>query len=253
MTKASAFKIKEVADIVGISVRTLHYYDEIKLLTPSDRSAAGYRLYDQQDLLRLQQILIGRKLGLALEKIRKALDDPEFDYEASLREQREQLVQRVDETHKMIAAIDKTLDELKGGDLPINFRAIFDGFDPADFEDEVAGRWGDTEAFSQSSERTRHYTETDWKTIKAEADAIWVSAADAMRAGVLPSSQTAAETVERYRLHVCRWFYDLNPAMYVQLSEMWTNDARFSRNIDKYDEGLTEWLSAAIKASSEAG
>lgn len=107
MAKTKAHRIKEAALIAGVSVRTLHYYDEIKLLTPSDRSAAGYRMYDDSDLLRLQQILIGRSLGLALEDIRRSLDDP------------------------------------------------------ADHEEEVRTRWGETNAYAQSAKRTKNYTEAD--------------------------------------------------------------------------------------------
>lgn len=88
MTRLKTYKAKDVALIAGVSVRTLHDYDEIGLLVPSGRTGAGYRLYDENDLMRLQQILIGRSLGLALEEIRLSLDDDNFDYAQSLRRQR---------------------------------------------------------------------------------------------------------------------------------------------------------------------
>lgn len=253
MAASRTYKIKEVGQIVGISVRTLHYYDEIKLLTPTDRTAAGYRLYDDNDLLRLQQILIGRKLGLALEEIRRSLDDPAFDYASSLRQQRSALVQRVDETHKMIAAIDRTLDELENGKGSIDFKAIFDGFDPADYEDEARKRWAETNAFTQTTERTKAYAEEDWATLKTELNDIWAAAAKAMHDGISPTSEAAAEIVERHRLHVCRWFYDLSPAMHAELAELWTADERFAANIDKHGDGLTAWLTPAVKAAAKSG
>jgi DNA-binding transcriptional MerR regulator len=102
MTKKRTLTVKDVSELTGVSVRTLHYYDEIGLLK-TDRSRAGYRLYTDADLLRLQQILIGRSLGLALEDVRRTLDDPKFDAAQALRRQRELLLSRVYETHRVIA------------------------------------------------------------------------------------------------------------------------------------------------------
>lgn len=252
MAKTKAYRIKEVALIAGVSVRTLHYYDEIKLLTPSDRSAAGYRMYADDDLLRLQQILIGRSLGLALEDIRRSLDDPAFDFAESLRRQRNQLIERVDETHKMIAAIDRTLDGLADPDRAIDFEAIFDGFDPVDHEEEVRTRWGKTDAYAQSAKRTKDYTEADWRAMKAEAAEIWSAAAEAMHAAVTPTSETAADIVERHRLHICRLFYDLSPAMHADLADIWATDERFAAHIDKHTDGLTAWMVPAAKAAAAA-
>ena len=97
------YQVKEVTSIAGISVRTLHYYDEIGLLVPSARSASGYRLYDDDDLLRLQQIIVSRELGLSLEEIRKSLDDPSFDRRQALLTQRAQLSQRAQQAAEMIS------------------------------------------------------------------------------------------------------------------------------------------------------
>ena len=105
MTVRSTYRVKDVSRIAGVSIRTLHYYDEIGLLVPT-RTDSGYRLYTDNDLLRLQQILIGRELGLALEDIRRALDDPAFDLRQALLAQREQLEQRVRQTASMIEAVE---------------------------------------------------------------------------------------------------------------------------------------------------
>ena len=95
MTRSRTYQVKDAARLAGVSVRTLHHYDSIGLLVPGARTAAGYRLYTDADLLRLQQILIGRELGLSLEEIRRALDDPRFDRKAALLDQRERLRERV--------------------------------------------------------------------------------------------------------------------------------------------------------------
>ena len=219
---------------------------------PSDRTKAGYRLYDENDLLRLQQVLIGRSLGLALEEIRLSLDDESFDYANTLKKQRALLVARLGQTHKMIAAVDSTLTSLGEANAEIDFKIIFDGFDPAEFEDEASHRWGNTDEYKESDRRTKAYTDADWALLKSELDQIWSDAAQAMRHGVSSDSYVALEIVERHRKHVCRWFYDLSPEGHLGLADMWEADDRFRANIDKHGVGLTEWLAAAVRTAGEA-
>lgn len=250
MTRLKTFQVKQVAKMTGVSVRTLHYYDEIGLLVPSGRTSSGYRLYDENDLLRLQQVLIGRSLGLPLEAIRQSLDDEEFDYVKTLRQQKSLLVARLGKTHKMIAAIEKTLDGLGTPARSVAFDAIFDGFDPTAYEAEVAERWGATDAYRESARRTKDYTDADWSLMKSELDLIWGDAALAMQNGAAPDSDAGFEIAERHRKHVCRWFYDLSPEAHVTLAEMWETDDRFRTNIDKHGIGLTSWVASAVRAAS---
>src|SRR5262245_26607042 len=114
MTRSGAYQVKDVARLTRVSVRTLHHYDAIGLLVPTARTGAGYRLYTDSDLLRLQQILIRRELGLPLEEIRRSLDDPRFDRKAALLDQRERLHERARQAEAMIRAIDVALAELDG-------------------------------------------------------------------------------------------------------------------------------------------
>lgn len=248
MTTHKPYKVKDVARIARVSVRTLHHYDEIGLLTP-DRSAKGYRLYTEQDLLRLQQILIGRLFGMALEDIKRLLDDPNFDYAASLTRQRADLVTRLSETNRMIASIDAALDALTKKDMAMNtdFKAIFDGFDPADYEDEAAAKWGNTDAYTESQRRTKKYGDTEWRAIKEEADAIWKDGAAALKAGHAPDSAEGFALAERHRQHIVRWFYALDPSTHANLADMWEADDRFATTIDKHGTGLTQWFADAIR------
>ena len=247
------YKVKDVAKITSVSVRTLHYYDEIRLLTPSGRTAAGYRLYNDDDLLRLQQVLIGRSLGMPLEEIRQWLDDPNFDYAKSLRKQRSLLIERLTETSDMIAVIDRTLEALSGAPYDVDFETIFDGFHPGDYDEEAQARWGETAAYAQSAQRTKDYGESEWTAIKDELDNILSEAAAAMSADTPADSRRALTIAERHRLHICRWFYDLPPRAHVNLAGMWESDDRFRRNIDKHGEGLTRWLVAAVRAADRDG
>src|SRR5690606_14192146 len=132
MKRQRTYRVSEVARTTGISVRTLHYYDEIRLLVPKERTSAGYRLYNDDDLLRLQQLLIGRELGLTLEEIRRSLDDPHFDRKQALLAQRQHLAQRAQETADMIRAIDAALGILENNSgESTDMNKIFDGFDPS--------------------------------------------------------------------------------------------------------------------------
>ena len=152
MAARPTYRVKEVAAIAGITVRTLHHYDAIGLLVPSARSGKGYRLYSDEDLLRLQQIMIGRTLGMPLEAIRRLLDDPGFDRKAALLEQREQLADRVEQAEAMLRAVDEALAAMESKENDMDRKKLFDGFDPAAYEAEAKQRWGDTAAYAESIE-----------------------------------------------------------------------------------------------------
>ena len=147
------YRVGEVAAISGVSVRTLHYYESMGLLVPDKRTAAGYRLYSGNDLLRLQQILINRELGLSLESIKRLLDEPNFDRRLMLLQQREQLLQRAEQTTAMITAVDTALAALdypatEDGNM-VDFKQIFAGFHPQQYEAEVEQRWGSSDGYKR--------------------------------------------------------------------------------------------------------
>ena len=169
MPTRRTYQVKQVARLTGLTIRTLHHYDAIGLLAPSARSAAGYRLYDDDDLLRLQQILIGRELGLSLEAIRRSLDDPRFDRRQALLAQRTELEARTARTTTMIRAIDAALTAIEENDMSkVDLKKIFDGFDPEQYADEAEERWGHTDAYRISAERTKAYSAADWQRFKEE-------------------------------------------------------------------------------------
>ena len=134
MTRLRTYQVKDVARLAGVSVRTLHHYDSIGLLVPRTRTAAGYRLYTDSDLLRLQQILIGRELGLSLEEIRRSLDDPRFDQKVALLDQRNRLRDRARQAEAMIRAIDVALAALDGSKKgEMKMEDLFEGFNPSQY------------------------------------------------------------------------------------------------------------------------
>lgn len=238
--------------MTGVSVRTLHHYDALRLVTPTGRTGAGYRLYDDEDLLRLQQVLIGREQGLSLESIRRSLDDPRFDRRQALLAQRRELEQRAEQTAAMIVAIDAALRVIEGGtgEEGMDMKHLFDGFDPSQHREEAERRWGHTLEYEESLRRTKGYTADDWKRMRAEQASIYADAFAALQAGSAPDSVEAMDVAERHRLSIERWFYPCGVALHASLADGYEADPRFALNIDRFGAGLTPFLSAAMRANA---
>jgi DNA-binding transcriptional MerR regulator len=253
MTVPRTYRVADVARLTGVSIRALHHYDAIGLLVPTGRTEAGYRLYTDADLLRLQQILIGRELGFSLEEIKRGLDDPRFDQRRALVEQRRRLEDKARALDGMLRAVDAALaivgDDPQGGTM--DMKELFGGFDPAVYEAEVQERWGG-ERYEASKRRVSNYTPEDWKRQQAEQGAIYADAAAAMRRGVEPTSPPALEIAERHRLSIDKWFYPCSPTMHAGLANMYEADERFRATIDTAGEGLTTFLAAAIRANAKS-
>ena len=252
MTRSRTYQVKDVARLAGVSVRTLHHYDSIGLLVPGTRTAAGYRLYSDSDLLRLQQILIGRELGLSLEEIRRSLDDPHFDRKAALLDQRERLRGRARQAEAMIRAIDVALASFDGSRKKgeMKMEDLFKGFNPSQYDEEARRQWGNSEAFVESEKRTRRYTPDDWKAIMAEQAAVYDDAYSTLKAGRSPSDAAVMDIAERHRMSIDRWFYPCSYAMHRGLASMYEGDDRFKQSIEKHGEGLTSFLAEAIRANA---
>lgn len=243
-----ALTVQAVADLSGVTVRALHHYDEIGLLRPK-RGNGGYRQYSEADVLRLQQILVYRALGLPLQRIKSLMDDPGFDAEAALEEQRAQLEARAAETSRMLESVDRALAKLRRG-AALDLADLFDGFDPAAYEEEAEQRWGDTAAYAESKRRTSEYTKEDWGRIKAESDAILERVAAAIEARTAPASDAGKALAEAYRLHVDRYYYPCSRAMYQEVASLYTADPRFQKNLDKFGQGVADFLSRAAVANA---
>lgn len=253
MSASRSYRVAEVAAIAGVTVRTLHHYDAIDLLVPSARSRAGYRLYTERDLLRLQQILIQRELGLPLEQIRRVLDEPAFDLRSALLAQRSALEARAAHTRTMLSAIGAALEALAAQDYHPSERTttmqdLFNGFNPEQYQDEAQERWGHTDAYRESARRAKQYEPEDWKRFQTEQDQVYRDLARLMQSGTEPTTAEANELVERHRLLIDRWFYPCSQEMQNNLAALYEADARFAANIDKFAAGLTTFLVAAIRA-----
>jgi DNA-binding transcriptional MerR regulator len=249
-----AFTVSEVARIAGVSVRALHHYDEIGLLRPSGRSEAGYRLYGQADLERLQQVMFFRALEFPLEEIARIMSDPDFDVASALRMQRQLLTEKTVRMRGLIAAVDAALERIEGvRTMSSNEEMfeVFDGFRPAEHEAEAEQRWGDTEAWKQSKQRTARYTKQDWQKIKDEGAGIYRALAAMMISGKAATSPEAMAAAEQHRQHISRWFYDCTPAIHRGLGELYVADQRFTANIDKFAPGLARYCCEAFRANAD--
>lgn len=251
-TAAAGRTVGQVARMAGITVRTLHHWDEVGLLVPGGRSDAGYRLYDAHDMERLHQVLVHRELGFPLERIREILDDPSFDRGAALRAQRAALTAQGDRIARLVSAVDAAIAAHEEGRAMTDQEIIdaLGGFDPAEHDDEVRERWGDTEAYAQSTARTSRYTAVDWRAVAAEAEQIAQRLAAAMAAGHGADEVEAMDAAEAHRRHISERFYDCPPAMHAGLGQMYVDDPRFTAYWDAIAPGLAAYVRDAFAANA---
>ncbi|MBX7454354.1 MerR family transcriptional regulator [Mycolicibacterium sp. 3033] len=244
--------VGEVAQRFGITVRTLHHYDDIGLLTPARRNTSGYRVYTTADLTRLSQIIVYRRLELSLEEIASLLD--EGDEVSHLKRQRERVMRRLDEVKDLVEAIDRALEKAMSN-TPMtddDMRELF-GEEFDDYQAEAEQKFGESEQWKESQRRTKSYGKEDWTRIKTEGEAVEKALSDAFRAGLPAHSAAAMDAAEQHRLHVNRWFYDCPPSMHRSLGDMYVSDPRY---VARYDEsfdlpGLAAYCRDAIHANAD--
>ena len=245
--------VGQVAEQLGVTVRTLHHYDQIGLLSPSARSGAGYRLYTQADLTRMQNVVVYRRLGFPLEEIADLLDDAGPALVEHLQRQRAAVMSRLEEMSSLVTAIDRALEkEMNGVDLTKEEqRELFgDGFSE-EYAAEAQERWGDTDAWRQSQERTARYTKADWEQIKAESEAINAAFVAALEAGAPATSEAAMDAAERARKQIHDRFYDLSPEFHRNLGDMYVSDPRFTKTYEDIAPGLAQYVRDAIHANAD--
>ena len=248
-----SYSVGQVAGLAGVTIRTLHHYDEIGLLSPSGRSAAGYRIYEEADLERLQRILFYRELGFALEEIATIMDDPRTDVVGHLRRQRELLTERIERLRTMVAAIDREMEANTMGIqlTPEDRFEVFGNFNPENYAEEAEQRWGDTEAYRQSQRRVATYTKEDWLQIKVEEEEVRANLAATFARGLAPDCEEAMAAAETHRQHISRWFYDCSHDVHRGLTDMYVRDERFRAHYDALTPGLAWFIRDAAHANAD--
>ena len=241
-----------VARMAGITVRTLHHYDEIGLLRPSGRSDAGYRRYADADVERLQRILFYRELGFGLDQISRVMTDGDADAIGHLRRQHAMLRDRIGRLERMAAAVEKAMeaDTMDINLTPEERLEVFGDFDPDQHAAEAEERWGGTDAYRESQRRVSRYTKADWQRMKDESAAYLERLVATMGAGEPASSEASMDAAEEHRQHISRWFYECSYEIHRGLGQMYVDDPRFRATYEKVAPGLAAYLNEAIQANA---
>ena len=232
-------KIKEVSDLVGISVRTLHYYDEIGLLTPDETTESGYRFYSENNLVTLQQILFFKELDFPLKKIKEIINSPSFDQDEALRLHRKMLLEKRDRTDKMIATIDKTIRYVKG-EIQMSNEEKFEGFDFSHnpYEDEARNLWGE-EAIVKTKATLGN------SAMIEKMNDIYRRLAD-IRNTLPESDQAQAGITEWYDFLNTNTGHHYSLDAFKGLGQLYVDDDRFTKNIDQFGQGLALFMRDAM-------
>ena len=246
------YTVGVAAELSGVSVRTLHYYDQIGLARPSSRSAAGYRLYTDADLAALQRVVFYRELGLDLGEIMDLLGPGASDEDHLLR-QRELIERRIARDHAILAMIEKELAARAAG-IALTAqqrREVFGGDHLLEHVDEARREWGETPEFVQRQQRTARYTQEDWTQLRTELAAINKQFADAMASGVPATDMVAVDLAEQLRQHTHRWFHDCGFETHRGMAEHYRANRRSGRNYDEMAPGLSQYVHDAIVANCD--
>ncbi|WP_276357967.1 MerR family transcriptional regulator [Cohnella caldifontis] len=244
-------QVKEISELAGVSVRTLHHYDEIGLLTPSSVTPAGYRLYSGEDLERLQQILFFKEIGFSLQEIKEILDSPGFDRGQALKAHRGLLLEKRARLDRMLETVERTIRSIEGGS-PMADKELFEGFDmnaikehQAKYAEEARQTYG-TKVVEETERRVGSYSEEKWKEMHAQTGAIYVRIASRMPYG--PEDAEAQEAVGEWHRFINDHYYDCTLEIFRGLGDMYVADGRFTANIDKHAPGLARFMKEAMHA-----
>ena len=246
-----AYSVKQLSELAGVSVKTLHHYDRIGLLNPAGRSEAGYRYYYRKELLRLQQILFYRNLDVPLKEIREILDDPGFDLVGSLKFHRQQLEKRAERLKGLLKTIDKTIDELENS-KDMKDEDIYAGFSKEEahsYRQEVIERWG-KETLNDSENRIKAMGKEGFQDLKA-----WGENINQELAKLIDRSPADEEVQKLVAQHyeMTSNYLDVSEERYRGFGKMYVEDPRFKAYYDNYREGLAEFLNQAIQWFCDQG
>ena len=235
-------QINEFAKLTGVSVRTLHYYDEIELLKPAYIDEySGYRYYDEDSLFRMQEILFYRELDFSLKSIKEILTSPNYDKNKALKEQKEMLIIKKERLERLISAIDSG----KEGE---NVMSEFNNNELEKYKAEVKEKWGKTDAYKEHEEKTKDYTKDKWNNLAIDMDNIMAEFAICMKNGNEPNSVLAQNLVKMLQNHITQNYYLCTNEILLGLGQMYVCDERFKSNIDKHADGTAEFIKEAIEA-----
>ncbi len=233
--------IKDFSLLTGVSVRTLHYYDEIGLLKPCEVDRfTSYRYYDENSFLRMQEILFYRELDFSLKSISEILSSPDYDKERALSEQKKLLILKKERIERLISAIDSA----KKG---IDVMSAFDNSEFEKYKDEAKSRWGSTDAYKEYSEKSKGYSEDKFSALSEGMNSVMGEFSQCMKEENPPASEKAQKLCEKLQSYITENFYTCTKEILSGLGQMYVFDERFRNNINNHGEGTAEYISEALK------
>jgi DNA-binding transcriptional MerR regulator len=233
-------KVKELAEIAGVSVRTLHHYDKIGLLTPAIDQENGYRNYSDEDVSQLQQILFFRQLNFKLKQIKEIMDSPDYEKQEALQVQRDIILKELARLDDILQLIDNTIKDDKG-EIRMTNEEKFEGVDFSQnpYEEEARKKWG-SKAVDDSNRKLKQMGPEE---TERRFNEIYTKLAKVRHTS--PDSKEA-------QYHIHEWYEFLNeigeysPEMFKGLGDMYVEDERFTKNIDKFGDGLAKFMQQAM-------
>ena len=237
--------IKEFADFTGVSVRTLHYYDEIDLLKPAtvDKDN-GYRYYNEKSAERMFEIIFLREMDFSLKSIKDILSSPNYNKNEAFRKQKELLLLKKSRLDRLISALEKA--EKGEFDMKSLNNNEYENAKNS-YEKEVKDKWGHTQAYKESQEKTAGYSQEKQNDVNEGLMAIFSEFAEAMNSDINSDSAEAKAIAEKLKAYITENFYTCTKEILAGLGEMYVLDERFKENIDKYGKGTAEYARNAIK------
>ncbi|MCL2025051.1 MAG: MerR family transcriptional regulator [Coriobacteriia bacterium] len=250
------YGIKELAQLAGVSTRTLRYYDEVGLLKPAYVTEAGYRKYGSEQVDALQHIRFFRELDVPLDDIRTIMTCKDFDRMAVLEEHREALINKRERLNVLIETVEKTIDSIRG-ELIMKDTEKFEAFkqeiiDENDraYGSEVCERWGQ-DVYAQSQQKVKSMTPAQWAEVTQLSDEVNEALAAALAEGN-PAGELAQKACDLHRQWLCYFWPEgmYSPQAHRGLAEMYVADERFKAHYDAIAPGAAEFLCEAISLRS---
>jgi MerR family transcriptional regulator, thiopeptide resistance regulator len=248
-----AYTVKKLAQLSGVSIRTLHWYDEVGLLKPAYYGTNGYRYYEEEQLLVLQQILFFRELGFELKQIKKVLGRGDFDKLVALSSHRTILQKKVERTRKLIKTIDKTIEHIKGIKKmkESDFYRGFSKEKQAAYEKEIIERFGEQgkQAVEESRQNVKDWSKADWDASKKTFDQICTQLAALLEKGAKASSSEVQSVIGQHYKWL-KHFWTPNKESYAAHGQF-ILESELRKAYEVYNQHLPEFLAEGIHCYSK--
>ena len=248
----ATYTVKQLARLSGVSVRTLHHYDEIGLLKPAFTGENRYRYYGREELLRLQDILFHRELGVPLAVIGRLLAGESRDRLSILTEHRDMVTERLERSRQLLRTIDRAIAELKG-EGTMTDKELYKGFSPekqAEHEQYLVDRFGGAmrAAIDESRAKFGKLTQEEQAQALAEGGNAETALVECYKSGAEPGAAELAPLLDRHRAWIARmWGRESTPLSYAGLADLYVSHPGFVERFEGRAAGFTEWLSTAMK------